>query len=94
MKRKNNIIELSIEDLELIYGGGLGERILEGGANGAQIGGSIGAGIGLGVGIVSSGIPAGPAIILGAGPAIILGGTVGAAVGAVTGMGVAAYEYY
>lgn len=86
MKRKNNIIELSIEDLELIYGGGLGERILEGGANGAQIGGSIGAGIGLGVGIVSGGIPAGPAIIL--------GGTVGAAVGAATGMGVAAYEYY
>lgn len=86
MKRKNNIIELSIENLELIYGGGLGERILEGGANGAQIGGSIGAGIGLGVGIVSCGIPAGPAIIL--------GGTVGAAVGAVTGMGVAAYEYY
>lgn len=82
MKRKNNIIELSIENLELIYGGGLGERILEGGANGAQIGGSIGAGIGLGVGIVSGGIPAGPAIIL--------GGTVGAA----TGMGVAAYEYY
>ncbi|HEZ0472148.1 TPA: bacteriocin transporter [Neisseria meningitidis] len=94
MERKNNIIELSIENLELIYGGGLGERILEGGANGAQIGGSIGAqiggsigaGIGLGVGIVSGGIPAGPAIIL--------GGTVGAAVGAVTGMGVAAYEYY
>ncbi|HEZ3230245.1 TPA: bacteriocin transporter [Neisseria meningitidis] len=86
MERKNNIIELSIEDLELIYGGGLGERILEGGANGAQIGGSIGAGIGLGVGIVSGGIPAGPAIIL--------GGTVGAAVGAATGMGVAAYEYY
>lgn len=86
MKRKNNIIELSIEDLELIYGGGLGERILQGGANGAQIGGSIGAGIGLGVGIVSGSIPAGPAIIL--------GGTVGAAVGAVTGMGVAAYEYY
>ncbi|HFC7284691.1 TPA: bacteriocin transporter [Neisseria meningitidis] len=94
MERKNNIIELSIEDLELIYGGGLGERILEGGANGAQIGGSIGAqiggsigaGIGLGAGIVSGGIPAGPAIIL--------GGTVGAAVGAATGMGVAAYEYY
>lgn len=55
MERKNNIIELSIENLELIYGGGLGERILEGGANGAQIGGSIGAGIGLGVGIVSGG---------------------------------------
>ena len=80
------MIELSIQDLELIYGGGLGERILQGGANGAQIGGSIGAGIGLGVGIVSGSIPAGPAIIL--------GGTVGAAVGAVTGMGVAAYEYY
>ena len=31
------MIELSIEDLELIYGGGLGERILQGGANGAQI---------------------------------------------------------
>lgn len=26
------MIELSIEDLELIYGGGLGERILQGGA--------------------------------------------------------------
>lgn len=35
LKRKNNMIELSIEDLELIYGGGLGERILQGGANGA-----------------------------------------------------------
>lgn len=80
------MIELSIEDLELIYGGGLGERILQGGANGAQIGGSIGAGIGLGVGIAFGGIPAGSAIIL--------GGTIGAAVGAATGMGVAAYEYY
>ena len=29
------MIELSIEDLELIYGRGLGERILQGGANGA-----------------------------------------------------------
>ncbi|HHK6006301.1 TPA: bacteriocin transporter [Neisseria subflava] len=80
------MIELSIEDLELIYGGGLGERILQGGANGAQIGGSIGAGIGLGVGIAFGGIPAGPAIMV--------GGTIGAAVGATTGMGVAAYEYY
>lgn len=80
------MIELSIEDLELIYGGGLGERILQGGANGAQIGGSIGAGVGLGVGIFSGGIPAGPAIIA--------FGTAGAFVGAVTGMGVAAYEYY
>lgn len=80
------MIELSIEDLELIYGGGLGERILQGGANGAQIGGSIGAGIGLGVGIAFGGIPAGPAMMV--------GGTIGAAVGAATGMGVAAYEYY
>lgn len=74
MKRKNNIIELSIEELELIYGGGLGERILQGGANGAQIGGSIGAGIGLGVGIALGGIPAGPAMMV--------GGTISAAVGA------------
>ena len=80
------MIELSIEDLELIYGGGLGERILQGGVNGAQIGGSIGAGIGLGVGIAFGSIPAGPAIMV--------GGTIGAAVGAATGMGVAAYEYY
>ena len=80
------MIELSIQDLELIYGGGLGERILQGGANGAQIGGSIGAGIGLGVGIAFGSIPAGPAIMV--------GGTIGAAVGAATGMGVAAYEYY
>ena len=80
------MIELSIEDLQLIYGGGLGERILQGGANGAQIGGSIGAGVGLGVGLFSGGISAGPAIIV--------FGTAGAAVGAVTGMGVAAYEYY
>lgn len=72
------MIELSIEDLELIYGGGLGERILQGGANGA--------GIGLGVGIAFGSIPAGPAIMV--------GGTIGAAVGAATGMGVAAYEYY
>lgn len=86
MKRKNNIIELSIEELELIYGGGLGERILEGGANGAQIGGSIGAGIGLGVGVAFGGISAGPAMMV--------GGTIGAVVGAATGMGVAAYEYY
>ena len=68
------MIELSIEDLELIYGGGLGERILQGGANGAQIGGSIGAGIGLGVGIALGGIPARPAMMV--------GGTIGAAVGA------------
>lgn len=80
------MIELSIEELELIYGGGLGERILEGGANGAQIGGSIGAGIGLGVGVAFGGISAGPAMMV--------GGTVGAVVGAATGMGVAAYEYY
>ena len=80
------MIELSIEDLELIYGGGLGERILEGGANGAQIGGSIGAGIGLGVGVAFGGISAGPAMMV--------GGTIGAAVGAAPGMGVAAYEYY
>lgn len=80
------MIELSIEDLELIYGGGLGERILEGGANGAQIGGSIGAGIGLGVGVAFGGISAGPAMMV--------GGTIGAVVGAATGMGVAAYEYY
>ena len=57
-----------------IYGGGLGERILQGGANGAQIGGSIGAGIGLGVGIALGGIPAGPAMMV--------GGTISAAVGA------------
>ena len=68
------MIELSIEDLELIYGGGLGERILQGGANGAQIGGSVGAGIGLGVGIAFGGIPVGPAMMV--------GGTIGSAVGA------------
>lgn len=67
------MIELSIEDLELIYWGGLGERILQGGANGAQIGGSIGAGIGLGVGIAFGSIPAGPAIMV--------GGTIGALAG-------------
>lgn len=80
------MIELSIEELELIYGGGLGERILEGGANGAQIGGSIGAGIGLGVGVAFGGISAGPAMMF--------GGAIGAFVGGATGMGVAAYEYY